>query len=40
VTWEVLQGDCLQIMRDFAPGSFDAVISLDYRVNPARLWYA
>jgi len=23
VSWEVLQGDCLTAMRDFAPGSFD-----------------
>mgnify|MGYP002813257839 CR=1 FL=1 len=25
--WEVLTGDCLAVMRDFAPGSFDAVIT-------------
>ena len=25
--WRVIQGDCLSVMRDFAAGSFDAVIT-------------
>jgi site-specific DNA-methyltransferase (adenine-specific) len=25
--WQVIQGDCLQVLKDFAPGSFDAVIT-------------
>lgn len=27
MSWEVLTGDCLTLMHDFAPGSFDAVIT-------------
>ena len=27
MNWRVIQGDCLAVMRDFAPGSFDAVIT-------------
>ena len=25
MNWQVLQGDCLEVLRGFAPGSFDAV---------------
>lgn len=25
--WKIIQGDALQLLRDFAPGTFDAVIT-------------
>ena len=25
--WNIIQGDALQLLRDFAPGTFDAVIT-------------
>ena len=27
MNWQVITGDCLEVMRGFAPGSFDAVIT-------------